>query len=62
MLTPLQIRGAQAIVVVFETGDPRGDYGAVTVIPWEGQGGLDVAGLTGRPGTRRHESLRRPSG
>jgi chitosanase len=33
MLTPLQIRGAQAIVVVFETGDPRGDYGAVTVIP-----------------------------
>lgn len=33
MLTDLQIRGAQAIVVVFETGDPRGDYGAVTVIP-----------------------------
>ena len=33
MLTELQTRGAQAIVVVFETGDPRGDYGAVTVIP-----------------------------
>jgi chitosanase len=33
MLTDLQIRGAQTIVVVFETGDPRGDYGAVTVIP-----------------------------
>jgi chitosanase len=33
VLTPLQIRGAQAIVVVFETGDPRGNYGAVTVIP-----------------------------
>lgn len=33
MLSPLQKKTAQAIVVLFETGDPRGDYSALTVIP-----------------------------
>lgn len=32
MLTELQIRSAQAIVNVFETGTPRGDYGRVTLL------------------------------
>jgi chitosanase len=33
MLDELQTKAAQAIVVQFETGNPRGDYSAVTVIP-----------------------------
>ena len=33
MLDELQARAAQAIVILFETGHPRGDYSAVTVIP-----------------------------
>lgn len=33
MLDELQTKAAQAIVVLFETGNPRGDYSAVTVIP-----------------------------
>lgn len=33
MLTELQKKAAQAIVVLLETSDPRGDYSAVTVIP-----------------------------
>lgn len=32
MLTPLQKRTAQAIVKIFETGRPLGDYGCVTVL------------------------------
>jgi chitosanase len=32
MLTDLQTRAAQAIVNVFETGTPRGDYGRVTLL------------------------------
>jgi chitosanase len=33
MLTELQIKTAQAIVNIFETGHPQGDYGRVTVLP-----------------------------
>jgi chitosanase len=33
MLDELQAKAAQAIVVQFETGTPRGDYSAVTLIP-----------------------------
>jgi chitosanase len=33
MVTDLQKRSAEAIVNVFETGTPRGDYGQVTVVP-----------------------------
>ena len=33
MLTELQKRTAQAIVNLFETGQVRGDYGKVTLIP-----------------------------
>ena len=33
MLTPTQKKTAEAIVNIFETGDVRGDYGGVTVIP-----------------------------
>jgi len=33
MITELQKKTAQAIVRIFETGKPLGDYGAVTVIP-----------------------------
>jgi chitosanase len=33
MLTPLQKAAAQAIVNVFETGSPRGDYARVTLLP-----------------------------
>ncbi len=32
-LTPLQKRAAQAIINVFETGSPQGDYGMVTLLP-----------------------------
>jgi len=35
-LTDLQKRTAQAIVNVFETGSPAGDYAAVTVLPGDG--------------------------
>jgi len=33
MLSPLQKKAAQAIVNVFETGRPQGDYGKVTYHP-----------------------------
>lgn len=33
MLTELQKKAAQAIVNVFETGNPRGEYGRVTLLP-----------------------------
>jgi chitosanase len=33
MLTPTQIKTAQSIINIFETGAVRGDYGNVTVIP-----------------------------
>jgi chitosanase len=40
MLTPLQKTTAQAIVNIFETGKPLGDYGRVTLLPG------DTGGLT----------------
>lgn len=33
MLTELQIKAAQTIVNIFETGKPRGEYGQVTLLP-----------------------------
>lgn len=33
MVTKLQARAIQAIINVFETGEPHGDYGKVTVLP-----------------------------
>jgi chitosanase len=33
MLTDLQIKAAQTIVNIFETGKPRGEYGQVTLLP-----------------------------
>lgn len=40
MVTELQKRTAQAIVNIFETGKPLGDYGKITVLP------ADTGGLT----------------
>lgn len=36
MVTELQKKAAQAIVNIFETGSPQGDYGKVTLLPGDG--------------------------
>jgi chitosanase len=67
MVTELQKRAAQAIVNIFETGSPRGHYGAVTLLAGDaghltygrsqttlGSGNLHnlLRGYCGRPGAR----------